>query len=95
MSSRLSHQLYIHLGGLTRLLLLVELSAWTSCLSSFTDMGVKVGIAGEGGSSGRSSFTMTADAMTMSMSMEGRGSSKTTSLDKGQDVVVKQDFVIS
>jgi hypothetical protein len=57
-------------------------------------MGVKVGIAGEGGSSGRSSFTMTADAMTMSMSMsmEGRGGSKSTSVDKGQDVVVKQDL---
>jgi hypothetical protein len=73
--------LWIYWEGLTRLLLLVELSAWTSCLSNFTETGVEVGIKVEVGSSGRSSFTITSDVMTMSM--ERRGGSKTTPLDKG------------
>jgi hypothetical protein len=60
---------------LTRLLLLVELSAWTSCLSNFTETGVKVGIAGEGGSSRRSSFTIGSDSMALSMG--GRDGSRT------------------
>jgi hypothetical protein len=51
-------------------------------------MGVKVSPAGNG-SSRRSNFTMISDAM--AMSIEGRGGSKTTSLDKGRDVV-KQDL---
>jgi hypothetical protein len=73
--------LWIYWEGLTRLLLLVELSAWTSCLSNFTKMGVEAGITVEAGSSRRSNFTMTSDAMTIGV--KGRGGSKTTPLDKG------------
>ena len=80
------------LEELTRLLLLVELSAWTSCLSNFTETetGVEARTAGNG-SSTRSTFTIVSEAMTVSTARGGRGGSKTISLDRRQDVV-KQDL---
>jgi len=65
------HQSLFREEGLTRLLLLVELSAWTSCLSNFTEteMGVRAGPAGDG-SSTRSSFTIVSEAMTVSSGVE-------------------------
>jgi hypothetical protein len=44
-------------------------------------MGVEAGIPGEGSSSRRSSLTIHSGPMTMSV--DGRGGSKTTPLDKG------------